>query len=293
MTLFDILRVHCSNILTRFMMPSIIAETIEIIKEKSSSPLEEMRVDDLVIGIFFTGVKLSTGHAGCAFTPIGEIPEAVCCPTSAARMVEAGAIEGRTVSEIVTYALDPNVLKSAIGVATLNALTQLIIESERNEGYQMVKDEDGFDLLKIEPYETVSLVGAFGPYIRRLKGMGNPFFIIEKNPQTLRPDEIKYFKPETEMRSAIEKSSVLIITGTAIVNHTIDSILSLITDGKRTAIIGPTASLLPDAFFRKGVNIMAGVRITDADRMIKILKQGGSAYHLLRECSEKIAFVLS
>ncbi|MGB9628215.1 MAG: Rossmann-like domain-containing protein [Thermodesulfobacteriota bacterium] len=272
-------------------MSSVIAETIEIIKEKSPTSLKEVRIDDLVLGIFFTGVKLSTGQGGCAFTPVGEIPEAVCCPTSAARMPQAGGLEGRTVSEILDYAIDPNVLKSAIGVAILNALTQLIIESERDNEYQITKDEDGFDLLKVEPHETVSLIGAFGPYIRRLKIMGNPFFVIEKNPQTLRPDEIKHFKPESEMRSAFEKSKVLIITGTAIVNHTIDSILSLIKNDIRTAIIGPTASMIPDAFFKRGVNIMAGVKITDSDRMIKILKQGGSAYHLLKECSEKIAFI--
>jgi uncharacterized protein (DUF4213/DUF364 family) len=36
---------------------------------------------------------------------------------------------------------------------------------------------------------------------------------------------------------------------------------------------------------------MAGVRILDSDLMIKILKQGGSAYHLLKDCFEKIVFV--
>lgn len=272
-------------------MSSVISETIDIINEKSPISLNEIKIDDLVLGIFFTGVKISTGHGGCAFTPIGEIPEAVCCPTSAARMPQAGALEGKSVSEILDYAIDPNVLKSAIGIATLNALTQLIIDSERKNDYQTVKDEDGFDLLKIEPYETVSLIGAFGPYIRRLKIMGNPFFIIEKRPQALRPDEIKYFKPESEMRSAIEKSKVLIITGTAIVNHTIDSILSMTKNGLRVGIIGPTASMIPDAFFKRGVNLMAGVKITNPEGMIKILKQGGSAYHLLKECSEKIAFI--
>lgn len=274
-------------------MSSVIEETIEIIKEKSPLSLDEIRIDDLVIGIFFTGVKLSTGHGGCAFTPIAEIPEAVCCPTSAARMPQAGALEGRPSSEILNYALDPNVIKSAIGISTINAITQLIIESEKREDYKIVKNEDGFDLLKIEPYETISLVGAFGPYIKKLKTMGNPFYIIEKNPQALRPDEMKFFKPESEIFQALKNSDVAIITGTAIVNHTIDNILSLLRNGIRTAIIGPTASLLPDAFFKKGVNIMAGVKITDSDKMIKILKQGGSAYHLLKECSEKIAFVKS
>ena len=271
-------------------MLSVIAETIEIIKEKSPAPLQDVWIDDLVIGIFFTGVKLSTGHAGVAFTPIGEIPEAVCCPTTAARMPQAGNLESKSVSEILKYSLDPNVLKSAIGIAILNALSQLVIESENVAEYQIVKDVDGFDLLEIKPHETVSLIGAFGPYIKRLKTMGNPFFIIEKNRQTLRPDEMKYFKSESEMSFALEKSDVVIITGTSIVNHTIDTILSFITHGTRTAIIGPTASMIPDAFFKRGLQVMAGVKILKPDLMIKILKQGGSAYHLLKDCSEKIAF---
>ena len=272
-------------------MISVIAETIDIITEKSPTPLQDVLVDDLVIGIFFTGVKLSTGHAGVAFTPIGEIPEAVCCPTTAARMPQAGNLGGSRVSEILKYALDPNVLKSAIGVATLNALSQWIIESGDKREYKVIKEKDGFDLLEIQSDETVTLIGAFGPYIRRLKSMGNPFFIVERNPQTLRPDEMKYFRPELEMASAVEASKVVIMTGTAIVNHTIDDILSLIAPNQRTAIIGPTASMIPDAFYKKGLDIMAGVRILDADDMIRILKQGGSAYHLLRGCCEKIAFL--
>jgi uncharacterized protein len=272
-------------------MLSVIAETIDIIIERSPVRLQEVRIDDLVIGIFFTGVKLSTGHAGVAFTPIGEVPEAVCCPTTAARMPQAGNLQGRSASEILKYSLDNNVLKSAIGVATLNALSQLVIETEDRREYEVVKDKDGFDLLKINPDETVTLIGAFGPYIRRLKMMGNHFFIVEKNPQTLRPEEMKHFKPEPEISSALEISNVVILTGTAIVNHTIDNILSLMTNDKRTAIIGPTASMIPDAFFKRGVDVMAGVRILDPDLMIRILKQGGSAYHLLKECSEKINFI--
>ncbi|MBP1695632.1 MAG: hypothetical protein H6Q41_820 [Deltaproteobacteria bacterium] len=272
-------------------MTPLLSEAINVIKDKSPAPLEKVWIDDLVIGIFFTGVKLSTGHGGCAFTPIGELPEAACCPTTAARMPQAGKLRGTPVSETLKYALDPNVLKSAVGVATLNALTQWIIESRGKEEYQVIKDKDGFDLLEIQPHQTVSLIGGFGPYIHRLKRMGNPFFIIEKNPHTLRPDEMKYFRSDSEMATTLKNSDDVIITGTAIVNHTIDPILSSISNGKRTAIVGPTASMIPDAFFKRGVTVMAGVRILNPDVMIKILKQGGSAYHLLKECSERIAFV--
>ena len=91
--------------------------------------------------------------------------------------------------------------------------------------------------------------------------------------------------------SALEKSNVIVLTGTAIVNHTIDRILSYLHQGQRTGIIGPTASMLSEAFFERGVQVMAGVRILNPDLMIKILKQGGSAYHLLKECSEKIVLI--
>ena len=272
-------------------MASVVAETIDLVTQKCLPQLQDVKITDLVIGIFFTGVKLSSGHAGVAGTPLSEIPEAVCCPTSAARMPQAGDLEGRPIFEILKYALDANVLKSAIGVATLNAISQSLLESEGQMGNQMAKDVDGFDLLEIQPHETVSLIGAFLPYIRKLKMMGNPFFIIERNPQALRLDEMKYFKSESEMGAAIDKSDVVISTGTAIVNHTIDTILSAINRGQRMALIGPTASMIPNAFFKMGVKVMAGVRILDPDQMIKILKQGGSAYHLLKKCSEKIAFV--
>jgi uncharacterized protein (DUF4213/DUF364 family) len=271
-------------------MRSALAETLDIVMERSQGVLEEISVDDVVIGVFFTGVKLSTGHAGVAFTPIGEMPEAVCCPTSAARMPAAGSLGRIPVLEILQYALERNVLKSAIGVAALNAVSQILLESSEPEGFSIVKDMDGFELLKILPHETVSLVGAFGPYIHQLKMMGNPFFVIERNPQTLRPDEMKFFRPESEMGATLERSDAAILTGTAIVNHSMDSILPHIKNVKRAAVIGPTASMIPDAFFRRGISVMAGVRISDAEKMSGILKQGGSAYHLLKVCCEKIAF---
>ena len=269
---------------------SVMAETVGMLKNQFPGSLHEVFVDDLVIGIFFTGVKLSTGHAGVAFTPAGEIPEAVCCPTTAARMPQAGNLEGRSVSEIIEYVLDANVLKSAIGVATVNAVSQGVFEGPAGARYAMVEDTDGFDLLHIRPGETVSMVGAFGPYIRRLREMGNRFFIVEKRAETLRPDEMEFFVPEARMASAFETSDAIIMTGTAIVNHTIDEVLARVSKGQRTAIIGPTASMLPDAFFARGVHVMAGVRVVDPGLMIRILKQGGSAYHLLQHCSEKIAF---
>ena len=78
------------------MMGSVVAETIALLKERSPSSLKDVLVDDLVIGIFFTGVKLSTGHAGVAFTPSGDIPEAVCCSHLRGAHAAGGETGGET-----------------------------------------------------------------------------------------------------------------------------------------------------------------------------------------------------
>ena len=132
-------------------------------------------------------------------------------------MPQAGKLEGKRVSEIIEYSLDANVLKSAIGVAALNAVSQILLGEAAGADDTIVEDADGFDLLDIKPNEVVSLIGAFTPDIRRLKAMGNPFFIIEKNAQTLRPDELRYFRTEAQTKATLEESAAVIMTGTAIV----------------------------------------------------------------------------
>jgi uncharacterized protein (DUF4213/DUF364 family) len=199
---------------------AVVAETIAMLEEKYPVLLKETSVADLVIGIFFTGVKLSSGHGGVAFTPAAEIPEAVCCPTSAARMPQAGHLDGRPTSELIRYALDRNVLKSAIGIAVLNAVSQSAMESDHRANYSVVKDADGFDILNVRNNDRVALIGAFTPYIRRLREMGNPFFIVEKNPRALKPDEMGLFRPESDLTETLERSDVIIMTGTAIFSLT-------------------------------------------------------------------------
>lgn len=268
-------------------------ETVRLIRGRMDGRSGSLAIEALRVGIFFTGVKLNNGHAGVAFTPAGEIPEAVCCPKSAARMPEAGKLTQKTVDEILAYAMSPNVLKSAIGVALLNALSDYLFEKDIGQDYDIHYGQDGLEFLKIGPDDSVCLVGAFTPYIRRFKNRESPFFILEKTPESLRPDEERYYRPPAEASKILPDSDVVIITGAAIVNHTLDSLLKLTRPDCRVAVIGPTASMVPDIYFREGVDLMGGIRLTDPDLMLHILEEGGSGYHLFNACAERVTFVKS
>ncbi len=269
----------------------IVGQTIQLIRKRMGRRLTSLVAEELRIGVFFTGVKLASGHAGLAFTPIREIPEAVCCPSSAAQMPDAGKLAIKDIDELLSYAKSPNPIKGAIGVAVLNALSHYLLEKGLEQDYDIRYDRDGLDLLEIGSHETVCLVGAFTPYIRRFKTSDNQFFIIEKTPEPLRPEEMEYYRPTSEGPRVLAESDVVIITGSAIVNHTIEGLLHHIKPDSRVGIIGPTASMIPDVYFKEGVDIMAGIRITDPDLMLRMVGEGGSGYHLFGTCAQRLVFV--
>lgn len=273
------------------MRIGLLQETVDLLQKELGESLLQMKVEGLVVGVFFTGVKLSGKFFGMARTPIEELPEAVCCPGSAGRMPHAGRLRQEKVSDLMQWASDSNALKAAVGVATLNALSHCLQGKKGFPGCKFIEGQDAFDLLNFTKAKRVALVGAFGPYVRRLEHMGLDFAVVEKNPQTLRGDATKYFCPSEEAPKILAQADVVILTGSAIVNHTINGLLSTVKRGCQVAVVGPTASMVPDPFFRRGVSLMGGMRITDPDNTLRILAEGGSGYHIDGKYGEKVAFL--
>ena len=60
---------------------AILAETITGVEQILAGDLDRICVERATVGLFFTGVKLSTGAAGACATPLRSIPEAEKRPT--------------------------------------------------------------------------------------------------------------------------------------------------------------------------------------------------------------------
>jgi uncharacterized protein (DUF4213/DUF364 family) len=268
-----------------------IEEAVDFLRQELSQEITEMRVEQLVVGVFFTGVKLTGKFAGMARTPIEELPEAVCCPRSAGRMPQAGNLRQDKVSDLMQWALDSNALKAAVGVATLNALSRCLWQKDGFPHCKVIEGKDAFDLLDFSSAKRVTLVGAFGPYVRRLEQTGVDLTVVEKNPQTLRDEAAKYFCPTDEAPKILPHADVVILTGSTIVNHAIDDLLSHVRKGAQIAIVGPTASMVPQPFFKRGVNLLGGMRISDPDNTLRVLAEGGSGRHIVGKYGNKVAFV--
>jgi uncharacterized protein len=104
---------------------TILTETIDHIERILGNDIARICVERAAVGLFFTGVKLSTGAAAACATPLRSIPEAVCCPSSAMAMPFPGKLRGRAVRELLKETGATSGIRRAVGVATLNALADM------------------------------------------------------------------------------------------------------------------------------------------------------------------------
>ena len=231
---------------------AILHDTLAAIPEILGPDLDGMTVERAVVGLFFTGVKLSNGLAGACATPIKTIPEAVCCPSSAMAMPYPGKLRGRPALDLAREALSDHGIRRAVGIAAMNALAEACWRRRPHPETELRLGVDAFDATEMRPGDKVVVIGAFVPFLRELKRRRQPFLVLEQDPETLKPEELPFFRPAEQASTVVPEADVLLITGTTLINDTLEALLAWAKPRARVTMVGPTVSLLPDAFLSRG-----------------------------------------
>jgi uncharacterized protein len=267
---------------------SILGETIAAISEILDRDLDRIAVERVVVGLFFTGVKLDNGVAGACATPLKTIPEAVCCPSSAMAMPFPGKLAGRPAGALAQEALSGHGIRRAVGIAAVNALAECCWRRRPHPGVALHAGVDAFDAAGIRPGDKVVVVGAFVPFLRELKRRGQSYLVLEQDPATLKPEELAFFRPAEAAAQVVPQADVLLITGSTLVNATLEELLALARPEARVVVVGPTVGVLPDAFLARGADVLGSIRIGDPDGFLDLLAEGGSGYHFFGRSAEKV-----
>jgi uncharacterized protein (DUF4213/DUF364 family) len=276
-------------ILPRGILPKgILTDTIAAVTETLGRDIERIEIERAVLGLFYTGVKLSAGTAGTCATPREAIPGDVCCPVSARAVPFPGRLQGRPAAEIMQDALSADGLSRAVGIATLNALAELCWRRRPSAEVQLLPGADAFDATEFHPADRVVVVGAFVPFLKELKRRRQPFLVLEQDPAMLKPEEMPFYRPAGMACEVVPTADVLLITGATLLNDTLDDLLALARPQARVTVVGPSVGMVPDAFLARGADILGSVRITAPDAFLDLLAEGGAAPHFLGHTAEKI-----
>lgn len=255
---------------------SVVAALINELRQNLGSTLEEIKAEDARIGLAYTGVLISGNYGGVACTPLYEFSG---CPA----LGFTETIKGKTADKMIELALSENPLEAAVGIATVNALSQMLRELEP-ENFN-VSNVDVLDLIK--PGDRVAMVGYFGPLVPKILKITEKLTVLEK--REIESPETRTLSSE-KAREVLPQSDVIIISASTLANRTFDELLSLRGTAREVILLGPSAPLYPTPFFERGITALMGTRILDPMNMLTIVSEAGGTKKLHKYCGEKVAF---
>jgi uncharacterized protein (DUF4213/DUF364 family) len=265
-------------------MQKIYQKVLELAGEKYGIDVRDVWIREVIAGKFLTAVRLSLGSVGFSLTEYSKTPFLYRSERDFGAFTPNN-ISGRSVWELFgTKTESPDA--AALKLACANALSSAVINAGH---YHIIPHTDPFDLVKIHPGDKVTLVGAFSSYIRKLRETSCKLRVLELDETAMRAENKKYYRPAHHADKVIPDSDLLIITGSTLVNNTLNKLTQLCCSHTKVILVGPSAGLLPEVLFLKGIDIIGSLRITDTDAAMRTVAEGGTGYHLFKYGAEKIS----
>ncbi|HUT77904.1 MAG TPA: DUF364 domain-containing protein, partial [Polyangia bacterium] len=218
-------------------------------------PAGEARVSDVRIGLGYTAVSLSNGRAGVAYTFLDEA-RGGCSVFAGIR-----PLVGRPATDLLALLVSGDPIEAAVGLACANALA-----NRRDENHL---DGNVLDHIGIGTADNVAMVGNFAPLVEEIEKHSRSLTIFERIEQPS-----GFLRPEKEALEALPRCDVAIITATAIINRTIDDLLSAAANAREVVILGASTPLVPDVFTGKAT-VLSGVVVKNPDGVLRVVSERG------------------
>ena len=173
---------------------------------------------------------------------------------------QAGHLETLSGLELAALAQSDQPALASVGVAAINALIPPQPETWVDLNAEEVIAEHGKG-------KKVVLVGHF-PFIPRLRSRVGELIILEKRPE---PGDL----PADAAFDVIPEADVVAITGTTLINRTLNGLLELCSPQAHVILLGPSTPLSP-VLFDYGIDLLCGSIVTAIDPVLRTVMQAGN-----------------
>jgi uncharacterized protein (DUF4213/DUF364 family) len=213
---------------------------------------DDVPVRSVLVGAHWTVV--CSRHCGMAATLMSSHPHGHM------QVRDAGSLHQKSARELADLALSTEMMEASIGIAAINSLLDVdeSLSVEINASEVLASRGRG---------KNIALVGHF-PFIPQLRQVTRHLWVIEQH-----PGEDEY--PAEAAPELIPQADLVAITSSALINHTLDGLLSLCDSKSTVMLLGPSTPLSP-VLFEYGVDIMSGAWIVDESAVIRTVGQGAS-----------------
>lgn len=220
---------------------------------------------EVLIGRIYQAVLLE-GTMGVGYAPRKST---VTCTV----FKKPGELHQASATELADMLLSEESLERAVGIAAVNALSQLIIAS-RSEEYIRYTDLDTLKYIPLNNDLKVGMVGRIGPFINFLAKNSAGVTIVDDNPVFSEGTLGKGVRLSRKIED-IEDADILIISGSTTTEHSLEAPLRTASNAVFKMVVGPTASWIPDVAFQLGVDAVSGMTFIDMGKAFRTIMEGG------------------
>ena len=172
---------------------------------------------------------------------------------------DAGKLMEKTAFELSEYLKSWNLTETSVGAAAINSII--------NPAGKIRKNFDALrNLIETGKNKNIAMVGHF-PYSEEIRASAKNLWIIDKSPSA-------GDFPAEAADYLIPKADIAVITGTALINKSLEHLLELCKKNKvYTIILGPSTVMSP-VLFDYGADMLAGCRAVNVDALMNKVSQG-------------------
>jgi len=228
---------------------------MDILSDLLASLPRNESVREVLVGVHWTVV--CTRHCGMASSIQGEKPH------GHEKVRDVGSLHKKTAYQLAEYVYSDVLLEASIGVAAINSLIDPF--EGRQGGYQEINAYDV--LVRHGRGKKVALVGHF-PFIPNLHSEVGELWVFEQKP-------VEGEFSVADATKLIPQADVIALTGSALINHTLDGLLELCQPDSTVVVLGPSTPLSP-VMFAHGVTLLSGTLIFDEQAVLRTVAQGAN-----------------
>ncbi|AOY76281.1 Rossmann-like domain-containing protein [Clostridium formicaceticum] len=218
---------------------------IESVLRIAQPYLQGRKVRDLVVGVSLMAVELDNGDIGISYVLRDEL-QAGCSIFPFGQQVIGE--EAADIAQWVVTGGDS--LQKAIGVAVLVAASR----------QQKLEDAETLDRpfgVTVKDTDTVGMIGFIPPVAKMIGARAKELYVFDKGISQCGGKKGSVL-PMKEQSRLLPTCDIVALSGTTMINGSIDGILKMCEHAREIIMIGASTPMFPAAFANRKITVIAG-----------------------------------
>jgi len=242
---------------------------IEKVLASAQEYLAGKTVRDLVVGISLTACELDGGETGVSYVLRDSLPNGCSVFPYAQEVIGKPACE---IAEWIVSGGDD--LQRGIADAVLSAASRgLDIPDDANDPGRPFG-------MEVKPDDTVGMIGMIPPVAENLGRLAGRMIIFDEGLSKHGGDPMIY--PTAQQPRLLPECDIVILSGTTVINRSIDSLLSMCVKSREIVMVGASTPMFPKGWAGSKVTRLAGSwwDNTRKDEIFRLISLGGGIRQL-------------